>query len=321
MFSGMETSKIEDREVSFIIPTYNEEVHLPKVLRSIRDHAVDLNFETIVVDNGSTDSTVEIAGQYGVKILKDSSETIAGLRNLGAGHSLGRVLVFLDGDVLITAEWAAEFGKVLSTLDSNKKLITGSRCGISSDSNWIEKCWYLPMIHEPASYMNSGHLIIRRDLFFELGGFNENLITGEDWELSKRAQKKGITILNNPHLRVIHEGYPKTLREFVRRERWHGLQDFRDIKSFITSKVALITVLYWIIGIAGIALSIYFRSIFYIIMGLIINSILCIVATLRKQRQFPLNIFVYFLLYHVYFFSRGLSVGNRLFRSKSGRNR
>ena len=316
----MEAKKIADPEVSFIIPTYNEEVHLPRVLRSIRDHAAALNLEIIVVDNGSTDLTVEIAERYGAKIIKDPSKTIAGLRNLGVSHSLGRILVFLDGDVLITPEWAVEFGKVISILAGNKKLITGSRCGISSHNNWIEKYWYLPMIQETANYMNSGHLIIHRDLFFKIGGFHEKLITGEDWEFSKRAKRLGSMIVNNPRLCVIHEGYPKSLKEFVRRERWHGVQDFCDIKSFFMSKVALFSLIYWFIGITGVVLSIYFRSMYYIIMAMAIDSIFCIFATVIKRRKFPLNMFLYFVLYHVYFFSRGLSIGDRLFRNNLRRN-
>ena len=203
--------------ISFIIPAYNEEKHLPKVLATINQLLSDLAYEIIVVDNGSTDSTVNIAQEFGANVFSSSDMTIAGLRNLGAECAIGKILVFLDGDVFITSMWAKEISKVISAFQHNKHIITGSRCGISLQPTWIERYWFAPMIQERSNYMNSGHLIIDKEIFNEIGGFNDTLVTGEDWEFSMRAKQNGITIINNPELHVIHEGYPKTLMQFVRK--------------------------------------------------------------------------------------------------------
>lgn len=293
--------------ISFIIPAHNEEKHLPKVLATINQLISDLVYEIIVVDNGSTDSTVNIAQEFGAMVLQDSSKTIAGLRNLGAEYAMGKILVFLDADVIITPKWAKEIVNLTSKLDENNRIVTGSHCGISANPSWIEKYWFLPMTLEKSNYMNSGHLIIDRNVFHEIGGFNSDLITGEDWEFCMRAKQKGIAIINNPELSVIHEGYPKTLRQFIRREKWHGIQDFYDMKSFINSKPAIFAVLYWLLGILGIILSVYYKSITYIVSAIMINSTLCLLVTLYKRKQLPINMIFYFLLYNAYFFARGLS--------------
>lgn len=303
--------------ISFIIPAYNEEKHLPKVFATINQLINDLVYEIIVVDNGSTDSTVKIAQEFGAKVLTDPSGTIASLRNLGADCAIGEVLVFLDADVFITPKWAKEIVSLTSKLEENNRIVTGSRCGISANPSWIEKYWFLPMTLEESNYMNSGHLIIDREIFNEIGGFNDTLITGEDYEFCMRAKQKGIVIINNPKLHVIHEGYPKTLKQFIRREKWHGIQDASNMRSFLKSKPAILAILYWLSGIFGIVLSTYYGIVSYVLIGVIINAAICIFATINKQKQFPLNKGAYFLLYNVYFFARGLSFIELLFKKIS----
>jgi glycosyltransferase involved in cell wall biosynthesis len=313
----MKLEKASNILVSFIIPAYNEEQNLPKTLSSIKTNLEELGYETIVVDNGSTDSTAEVAERHGAVVLKAPEKTIGGLRNLGATEASGKFLVFLDSDVTLTRGWTEEFVKSISSTEADERLITGSRCGVSSSENWIEKYWFAPMLQEIPNYMNSGHLILRRNLFKDLGGFNEELITGEDWEFSRRARKQGVKIVNNPELRVVHDGYPKNLMQFLQRESWHGLQDFCDFESFRTSKVALVAIGYWIIWLAGILASVHFRSISYFVLSFIANSLLCLAATLAKGNKFDFSILPRYLLFHIYFFARGLSLGKALLRKNA----
>jgi glycosyltransferase involved in cell wall biosynthesis len=283
----------------------------------IEEAARGFAHEIIIVDNGSVDSTLNIAKGFGAKVLQDSTKTIAGLRNMGAAEAIGKVFVFLDADVMLTPAWAEEFDRVHKVLIAGSRVVTGSRCGISTNPSWIEKHWFLAMTQEIATYINSGHLIIQASAFKEIGGFNDNLITGEDWEFSMRAKQKNFSVLNNPKLEVIHEGYPKSLRSFILRESWHGIQDFQSVKSFFGSKVAMAAMFYWIFLLAGLALTLYLKSIIWIIVAVAINAMICLVATSRKRMRYKLNILPYFLLFNVYFFSRGLSALRRLLGQRS----
>jgi hypothetical protein len=217
-------------------------------------------------------------------------------------------LIFLDADVLLSNTWENNFESVLPSLETSNHVITGSRYGVRENPSWIEKYWFLPMTREKANYINSGHMIVRKDSFQEIGGFDETLTTGEDWELCMRARKKGFIILNNPTLKVIHEGYPKTLRQFIRREKWHGIQDVSDFRSFLRSQPAKIAVLYGLSSIFSFGLSLYFMNIAYAVAGVGVTSFLCVAATIAKRRQYPLNFFWYYLLYHTYFIARILSI-------------
>jgi glycosyltransferase involved in cell wall biosynthesis len=299
--------------VSFIIPARNEERLLPATLARIASLVSGVTYEILVVDNGSTDATALLARNQGAMVLEEPARTVAGLRNAGAARASGSILVFLDADILITEAWAGEFNRVLSELECNNRVITGSRAGIGSKPRWIEKYWFLPMTRERAgTYMNSGHLILHRDLFRELGGFDERLMTGEDWDLAKRARKKGVQIINNQGLQVIHEGYPKTLKQFFLRERWHGTQDMMSAASFLGSRPAMAAVLYWSIGLVSIAASVYFWSSAYVLLGLAINSILCFTAAVDRQRRYALNLLFTSLLFHLYFLARGSSLLTRI---------
>lgn len=301
-----------DVRVTFVIPAYNEERYLPSVLGAIRRYVEQVAYEIILVDNGSSDNTVSIAMANGARVLKEPSRSIGGLRNLGAGASRGKYLVFLDADVVLRPSWEREFLRVLDELERNGRVITGSRYGVRDQPSWIEKHWFLPMTLEKAKYINAGHLIVSKEVFTQVGGFDESLRTGEDYELCMRAKSHGVEIVNDPKLEVIHEGYPKTVWAFVKREKWHGGQDFESLRSFRNSWPAMAAVVYWTVSIVAIGLAIHFSSFGYIVAGFCLTTTLCCLAALKKRSQYQLDVIPYLLIYHIYFFARGLSLAERI---------
>jgi len=226
--------------LSFVVPARNEAAHIPRTLASIHAFAPPYSYEVIVVDNGSTDATAELARGAGATVLSSAGGTIAAVRNQGVAHARGQVLVFLDADVSLTADWQARLPHALALLDGARPAITGSHCGPPDDGGWIERNWFRQFALEQGStHLGTGHLLIRRDLFERLGGFDESLETGEDYEFCQRAVQAGAEIVNDPALRVVHHDFPKDLPAFVRREAWHGRGDLRSWRAFLNSKVAV----------------------------------------------------------------------------------
>jgi glycosyltransferase involved in cell wall biosynthesis len=231
--------------VSVVIPARNEAESLPDLLESIARHLGPLyDHEVIVVDNGSTDSTVAIANRYHAKVLVNVAGTVALLRNCGVVAARGNILIFLDADMELTGAWSNMIRATIEMLEKDTMIVTGSRAGVPDHCSWIQRYWFDSLKSMPARYINSGHMITTLTLFQMLGGFDAKLETGEDYDFGRRAFLAGARIINNPALAVIHHGYPKLLLDFIRREVWHGKGDFYSLASFKHSKIAQIAVVF-----------------------------------------------------------------------------
>ena len=305
--------------VSFIIPTYNEEFFISDTIDSIHRHNIDIDYEIIVSDNGSIDRTRDISTERGCVVINHPNISIAALRNKGRAISNGDILVFLDADVHITQKWqtnsSATFKLILEKLD----LITGSRCLPPDNQGWFNKFWFCRLGDYDSSYVNSGHLITSSFLFDKLGGFNEELVTSEDYDFCKRALRIGASVQNDNSIPVIHFGYPENLRDYIKRERWHGRSDFDNFITVLNSKVALISILNLVLLIVTLALFLLKGSVFLLFYPFCI-SVIAIALTLIKFRfrslSYCINTSVIFFFYiwgrSLAFFDRLLHSGMRI---------
>jgi len=178
--------------LSIIIPAYNEEQYIEQTLRSIMEQHFH-NWECIVVDDGSTDNTVQIAKNltYGYERFRICKlERNMGLpyaRNYGMLKAKGKYLMFFDSDDILepnytknavnmmedSPELTMYYGRVIKFLPS--------RSWVEGAQKWIDY----------AHYLNNGTIyipaIIRRNRAVEVGGFDESMRTGlEDREFFTR---------------------------------------------------------------------------------------------------------------------------------------
>jgi glycosyltransferase involved in cell wall biosynthesis len=269
--------------VSFIIPAFNEADMIVDTLAQLHNFSPKKNYEVIIVDNGSNDNTVQLAQSYNDTVVSCPTGTIATVRNCGVKASSGKVLVFLDADVKLTQQWQDNIDRAIKDIDVNPLIITGSRCSPPEDNNTLNDHWFNLLVESNSvTYINSGHLITSRKLFDQILGFNEELRTAEDHDFCIRATKLGAFITPNSSLKVFHEGYPTTYTQFIKRERWHGREDFKSVSSLIESKVALIVCFHLLIFISSIIISLSIEVIFGILSYLISMTFLSFSLTIYK---------------------------------------
>jgi glycosyltransferase involved in cell wall biosynthesis len=273
--------------VSFVIPALNEEENVGRTIESIHQASgkASLDYEVILMDHGSTDRTREIAREHGAEVVEHPFGTIGGLRNAGAERASGRILVFLDADVVLTEEWAESIGPVLERVDAGAPIITGSHCSPPDSRNPILRFWFGAMAHDPRNtHLGTGHLILSRRRFDEIGGFDATLQTGEDYEFCDRARKTGMAVEHDGRLPVLHFDYPLTLGAFIRREAWHGRGDRGSLSQILRSKVMMACLVFVVAHVLALMGVVFLRP-ELIGLGVAVLLILLLGSALIKHRH------------------------------------
>lgn len=236
-----------DLQLSIVIPCFNEEIFIGRCLSSIGECMQAIGYEIIVVDNGSTDATAAIAQTFAqVSVYSIERGTIGRARNFGAKRSAATLIAFIDADVVITPSWAQALSAFIDNGAGGRDFIGGSTYSIRERASMIERAWFATILQVPAKYLNGGNIVVSRRAFEKIGGFDEFLQTGEDFDFCERAVREGMRIAFDPAVEAIHLGYPMAVGQFFRRESWHGIGDFQSVRLFLRSKVALAAVIFFL---------------------------------------------------------------------------
>jgi len=185
---------------SIVIRTYNESKHLGALLSAINNQAVEKDsFEVVVVDSGSTDSTLEIANNYETRIVNIRKEdfTFGRSLNIGCDAAHGEALVFISGHCIPKGDdWLSELMKPLKNNES--EYVYGRQIG-DEESKYSERQLlnkYFPeesSIPQEGYFCNNATSAILKSVWEE-DKFDEELTGLEDMALAKELVKKGLRI-------------------------------------------------------------------------------------------------------------------------------
>ncbi|HAS8147408.1 TPA: glycosyltransferase, partial [Vibrio vulnificus] len=176
--------------VSIVIRTLNEQRYLVELLESIKNQdRSKFRIETVIIDSGSTDKTLEIAEQYGCRIthIKKEEFTFGKSLNDGCDFSNGDYLVFISGHCIpVDGQWIAN---LVTPLVDKCSYAYGRQLGRDttkfSERQLFEK--YFPSesrIPQIGFFCNNANAAIRRDAWLA-HRFNEELTGCEDMYLAK----------------------------------------------------------------------------------------------------------------------------------------
>ncbi len=209
--------------VSIVIPAYNAQDTIIKCLHSIRflDYPPE-KLEVIIIDNGSTDNTVQIVKKLGFNIVSFPNGSIGAVRNFGASFARGEVIAHTDSDCVLPAQWLIS---AIRAMQTDKAIgAVGGGCLVPNDATLLEKAWVTQQKDnlQEVKYLPACNFILLKAFFDSLSGFNEEITAGEDDDLSIKISETGRKIVSIKDCYILHLGYPKTYYKIFKRQIWHG---------------------------------------------------------------------------------------------------
>jgi len=186
--------------LTVVIPTKNEENNITNILDCLNNQTFK-NFSIIISDADSFDNTISKINKhvlnYKIKVVKGGMPSVG--RNNGAKESKSTFLLFIDADTTIKDKKLIE-KSINLMIDDELDLVTTN---ISCRNNSVVKFIYflnntfqfISKLDKP--YATGMYFMIRRNKFDELGGFNEQDQYAEDYNLSRKVDRKKFDIVNS----------------------------------------------------------------------------------------------------------------------------
>ncbi|HEY3826081.1 MAG TPA: glycosyltransferase family 2 protein [Bryobacteraceae bacterium] len=198
-------------QLSVIIPVYNAEEYLRHCLSSLAA-SNEPPFEVIVVDDGSTDKSLNVAREFGVQVLSTGGRKgPAFARNMGSKVAKGEILFFVDSDVCVQPDTVARMGREF-TMNPDVDSVMASYDRWPSAKNFMSQ--YRNLMHHYVHQKSRREAVtfwagcgaIRKDVFLQFGGFDEAYQSPaiEDIELGYRMTAAGRKLVLCSNIEVRH---------------------------------------------------------------------------------------------------------------------
>ena len=220
-----------DMYVSVIIPTFNEEKVIGECLTSLEKQSLT-NFEVIVVDDGSTDSTLEILfslqiKNYKLKIQEQSHNGPGEARNLGVKHAKGKILVFVDADMVFNEDFLERLVKPI--VDGKSKGTFSKEEYVNNWDNVWARCWNINQGIKgkkrlPDDYPDTQKVFraILKSEFDRVGGFSGGGHYTDDYLSEKLGYEADVA-----RGAIFYHKNPDSLSEVFIQSKWAAKREYK----------------------------------------------------------------------------------------------
>jgi glycosyltransferase involved in cell wall biosynthesis len=213
--------------ISVIVPAYNAERTLGACLCALNQQTIPHDqYEVIVVDDASTDGTVAVAKQAGAKVTQQVHSGPAAARNLGVREARGEIVLFTDADCEPLSDWIDQM--LIPFADPRVVGVKGAYRSRQREplarlvQTEFEDKYARMRQRETIDFVDTYSAAYRREVFLQLGGFNETFSTAsvEDVELSFRLAERGARLVFAPQAQVWHIHATSLMRYMNRKARY-----------------------------------------------------------------------------------------------------
>jgi len=222
----------QNPQISVIIPTLNEEKLISQTLNQFTTQLKQkYNLEIIISDGGSTDSTLKLLGSVEkiVEANPNEKQNIPQGRNAGAKAASGKYFYFFNADTLIKDADNFFETSLKAFEDTRNAALTCNIHVFPDDVRLSDKLFhgfynnYVKALNFMGMGMGRGEChMIRKEIFFKVNGYNEEMVAGEDYDLYRRIQKLGrikflrsLTVYESPR-RYRKFGYRRVFADWTK---------------------------------------------------------------------------------------------------------
>jgi glycosyltransferase involved in cell wall biosynthesis len=241
--------------LSVVIPALNSAHTLGKTLLSVFSNEFPRDkFEVIVVDNGSTDKTVDVAKRFPVRLHFCAKRGQGPALNYGIRQAIGDIVCIIASDVVVPDDWLRKIsdffdnnpmaegvgGLVLSPADCVNDIQRFNGELFTEDQGFpkkVAKSEYLKV----GGSLYATNCAYRKKTLIEAGGFDEALSGSSffDIDLSWKLVRKGKLLLFDPNLKAVHIGFPSTLQEVIKQQFKWGKGKAELMKNYALPNVGI----------------------------------------------------------------------------------
>ncbi|WP_009033447.1 glycosyltransferase [Indibacter alkaliphilus] len=196
--------------ISVIIPTYRDWDRLDACLQSLRLQTLDSEqFEVIIVNNWPNGPVPEIDLPKNARIINEPKPGSYAARNTGLNYAKGEILAFTDSDCLVDENWLKAALDLFSAYGEIDRLAGKIELTFERDKKSAVECYETVYAFDQKDNARKGlavtaNFFARKTLFDDIGGFDENLFSGGDYQWNRVASKKGSKIIYSENTVVKH---------------------------------------------------------------------------------------------------------------------
>jgi glycosyltransferase involved in cell wall biosynthesis len=208
--------------VSVIIPAYNAARTISRCLESLMEQDCAEDYEVIVIDDGSTDSTPQTVSKFNnVRLIRQKNAGPAAARNRGAAEAKGEIILFTDADCFPEHNWISE---MLRPFNENPDIV-GVKGSYKTRQEEIiarfvqleyEDKYERMMKERYIDFIDTYSAGFRKKIFLDMNGYDTDfpVACAEDVELSFRMSNQGYKMVFNPKA-VVYHMHPDTLSAYL----------------------------------------------------------------------------------------------------------